>query len=38
VFLYYGLARKEEKDMEKEFGSEYEAYRKKTKMFIPYVI
>jgi len=38
VFLYYGLARKEETDMEKEFGSDYDAYRKKTKMFIPYVI
>jgi protein-S-isoprenylcysteine O-methyltransferase Ste14 len=38
VFLYYGLAKKEEKDMITEFGSEYEAYRKKTKMFIPYII
>jgi protein-S-isoprenylcysteine O-methyltransferase Ste14 len=38
VFLYYGLAKREEKDMEKEFGSEYTEYKKHTKMFVPYVI
>jgi protein-S-isoprenylcysteine O-methyltransferase Ste14 len=36
--LYYGLAKKEEKDMENEFGAEYEEYRKKTKMFVPYIV
>lgn len=36
--LYYALARREEKDMEAEFGNEYIEYKKKTKMFIPYVV
>ncbi len=36
--LYYGLAKKEEKDLEKEFGQEYVEYKKGTKMFIPYII
>lgn len=38
IFLYYGLAKKEEKDLEQEFGNEYAEYRKNTKMFIPFVI
>lgn len=38
LFLYYGLAKREEKDMEVEFGDEYLRYKKTTKMFIPYVI
>jgi protein-S-isoprenylcysteine O-methyltransferase Ste14 len=38
LFLYYGLAKREEKDMEAEFGDEYVRYKKTTKMFIPYVI
>ena len=37
VVLYVRLAKREEKDMEKEFGDEYVNYRKRTKMFIPYV-
>jgi protein-S-isoprenylcysteine O-methyltransferase Ste14 len=36
--VYYWLAKKEEDDMIKEFGNEYEEYRKKTKMFIPFII
>lgn len=36
--LYYRLARREEDDMEKEFGQEYIEYKRKTKMFIPYVV
>ena len=38
LFLYYGLAKREEKDMEGEFGDEYMEYKTGTKMFIPYVI
>lgn len=38
LVLYYRLAKREEKDMEKEFGNEYSEYRKSTKMFIPYVV
>lgn len=37
-FLYYGLAKREENDMEKEFGNEYTEYKQSTKMFIPYII
>ena len=33
--LYYRLARREEKDLEKEFGKEYTDYKKRTSMFIP---
>lgn len=36
--LYYRLARREEDDMEKEFGQEYVEYKRKTKMFVPYVV
>ena len=38
LVLYYKLAKKEEADVEKEFGNEYIEYRKRTKMFIPYII
>lgn len=38
LVLYYKLAKREELDIEKEFGSEYLEYKKKTKMFIPYII
>ena len=38
LFLYYRLAKKEENDMEKEFGKEYTEYKKRTKMFIPYFV
>jgi methanethiol S-methyltransferase len=35
VVLYYRLARKEEKDMEQEFGSAYLEYKQRTSMFLP---
>jgi len=35
AFAYYRLARKEEADMEKEFGEAYRMYREKVPMFIP---
>ena len=35
VWLYYRLARKEESQMELEFGSKYDAYRQYTGMFLP---
>jgi protein-S-isoprenylcysteine O-methyltransferase Ste14 len=35
VAIYYHLARKEESDMEKEFGPAYGAYRQRTGMFLP---
>ncbi len=37
IVLYTRLARREEQDMEKEFGDEYITYRKSTKMFVPFV-
>ena len=33
--IYYRLARKEERDMEAEFGDSYRAYKARTSMFIP---
>ncbi len=33
--VYYRLARREEADMEKEFGKEYVEYRNRTSMFVP---
>lgn len=33
--LYYRLAKREEADMEKEFGDEYLDYRRRTSMFVP---
>lgn len=38
IWLYCRLAKREEKDMTKEFGEEYVMYMKKTKRFIPFVI
>lgn len=35
MLLYYRLARREEADMEQEFGDEYRAYRAHTGMFFP---
>lgn len=35
VVLYYRLARKEECDMQKEFGKQYLVYKKNTGMFLP---
>jgi methanethiol S-methyltransferase len=37
LVLYYRLAKKEEMDIEKAFRKEYLEYKKKTKMFIPYI-
>lgn len=38
TIMYYKLAKKEEKEMEKEFGAEYIEYKKKTRMFFPYIL
>jgi protein-S-isoprenylcysteine O-methyltransferase Ste14 len=38
VVMYVRLAKREEKDMLKEFGVQYEVYMKETKMFIPFVL
>jgi protein-S-isoprenylcysteine O-methyltransferase Ste14 len=38
LVMYYKLAKKEENDMIDEFGPEYEEYKNKTKMFIPYLV
>lgn len=35
VFIYYRLARMEERDMEAQFGSAYRLYRAQTGMFLP---
>lgn len=35
VFAYYQLARSEEREVEKEYGNEYRAYRNRVPMFIP---
>lgn len=35
MLLYYRLARREEADMEREFGDEYRDYRARTGMFFP---
>ncbi|UCE95595.1 MAG: hypothetical protein JSV51_07715 [Candidatus Bathyarchaeota archaeon] len=37
VVIYYRLAKKEEKEMEKEFGTDYSNY-KKTGMFFPRIL
>jgi protein-S-isoprenylcysteine O-methyltransferase Ste14 len=34
LLLYFRLAKREEKDMEKEFGNQYVEYKKKTAMFM----
>ena len=38
AFMFYRLAKKEEKELEKEFGTEYVQYKKKTRMFLPIVV
>jgi len=35
VIMYYLLARKEEKELQNEFGDEYKSYRQNTPMFVP---
>ena len=35
ALMYYRLAKREERDMEAEFGQEYVEYRKRTSMFLP---
>lgn len=35
LFLYYNLAKKEEKEMERRFGEKYKQYRQSVPMFIP---
>jgi protein-S-isoprenylcysteine O-methyltransferase Ste14 len=35
TILYYHLAKREEKDMEKEFGNQYLEYKKQSSMFLP---
>lgn len=35
-YMYYRLARREEADMEQEFGAEYIAYKQRTSMFFPW--
>jgi protein-S-isoprenylcysteine O-methyltransferase Ste14 len=37
LLMYYRLAKKEEKEMEKEFGTEYSHYKEKTGMFLPHI-
>ena len=38
VFTYYRLAKKEEREMEKGFGDEYAEYKRKTSMFVPFLL
>jgi len=38
IFIYVRLAKREETDMLSEFGGDYIAYKKHTKMFIPFII
>lgn len=35
IIVYYRLARREEKEMEKKFGETYREYKRKTPMFLP---
>ncbi len=35
TLAYYGLAKKEEKEMEKQFGEDYRLYKNKVPMFLP---
>lgn len=37
LFMYLHLAKREEQDMLREFGEEYESYMKRTKRFIPFI-
>ncbi len=36
IWIYYRLARKEEADMEAEFGDAYRQYKARTRMFVPF--
>lgn len=36
VYMYYRLARREEKEMIEKFGNEYREYMKRTHMFLPF--
>lgn len=36
VILYYKLTKREEKDLEKQFGTEYMKYKERVPMFIPF--
>ena len=36
VVLYYRLAKKEEREMEREFGDKYTEYKRRTRLFIPF--
>ena len=36
VVLYYRLAKKEEREMEREFGDKYTEYKRRTHLFIPF--
>ncbi|WP_291300324.1 isoprenylcysteine carboxylmethyltransferase family protein [Desulfosporosinus sp. BICA1-9] len=38
IGMYIRLAKREEKDMLVEFGDQYRAYMKETKMFIPFIV
>jgi protein-S-isoprenylcysteine O-methyltransferase Ste14 len=38
IVMYVRLAKREEQDMIGEFGDEYKAYMKTTKMFIPFIV
>ena len=38
LFLYYALAKDEERRMTNRFGESYRAYRKRTGMFLPYLL
>lgn len=38
VGMYWRLAKREEKDMIREFGDDYKCYMAKTKMFIPFIV
>jgi protein-S-isoprenylcysteine O-methyltransferase Ste14 len=35
MFMYYRLARREEKEMEDHFGDKYVTYRRQVPMFLP---
>ena len=38
VIIYYRLAKKEEREVEQEFGEKYREYRRKVSMFIPFTL
>lgn len=38
IIVYLRLAKREENDMLAEFGEEYVQYKKRTKMFIPFIV